>query len=140
MESSNCITILRTHADEIYAYARGALPEECCGLVGGRGQTSARVYPLRNAAANPRTSYEAHPEELFAAQKNMRRGGEKLLAIYHSHPRAEEPEPSATDVRLAYYPEVVYLIVGFRGRLPVLRGFRLYADERRWERIEFQVK
>jgi proteasome lid subunit RPN8/RPN11 len=43
----------------------------------------------------------------------MRMRGEELLAIYHSHPRDAEPVPSETDVRLAFYPNVVYFIIGF---------------------------
>lgn len=123
----------------MFAHARDVLPEECCGLIGGQGRSSTGVYPLQNTARNPQSRYEARPEELFAAQKAMRVRGEELLAIYHSHPRDAEPEPSETDVRLAYYPEVVYFIIGFNNRFPVLRGFRIYAVERRWEQIEFHI-
>ena len=55
----------------------------------------------------------------------MRERGEQLLAIYHSHPRSTEPQPSATDVRLAYYPSAVYLIVGLGDPEPCLRAFRI---------------
>ena len=114
--------------DEMLAHARRASPEECCGLVGGRAGVASSVYPLRNVAGDALTAYEAAPEELFAAQRRMRAAGEELIGIYHSHPRARDPVPSQTDVKLAFYPSAVYFIIGFaddgRGvpaRLPHLR-------------------
>lgn len=127
--------------EEMLAHARRAAPEECCGLVGGRGARGASVYPLRNAAADPLVAYEAAPEELFAAQRLMRERGEELFAIYHSHPRARDPVPSPTDVKLAFYPSAVYFIIGFdeEGR-GVLRAFRISEREGRWERAEVEMR
>ncbi len=101
------ITLRRAQVDEMFTQARAASPAECCGLVGGRGEQARTIYPLQNVAADPLTAYEGAPVELFAAQRQMRARGEELLAIYHSHPRAREPVPSATDVRLAFYPLAV---------------------------------
>ena len=89
------ILLQSTHAHEIISHARAAAPEECCGLVGGTQGNARTIYRLRNAAADPLTTYEAAPEDLFAAQRSMRERGEQLLAIYHSHPRADTPEPGA---------------------------------------------
>ena len=127
--------------EEMLAHARRVAPEECCGLVGGRAARGASVYPLRNAAADPLVAYEAAPEELFAAQRLMRARGEELFAIYHSHPRARDPVPSPTDVRLAFYPSAVYFIIGFddEGR-GVLRAFRISEREGRWERAEVEIR
>ena len=134
------ILLQSTHAHEIISHARDAAPEECCGLIGGTSQGSAlSIYRMRNAAADPLTTYEAAPEDLFAAQRSMRERGEQLLAIYHSHPRADTPAPSATDVRLAYYPSAVYFIVGLGGEQPNLRAFRISESEGRWEPAEYEV-
>src|SRR4030095_4813888 len=97
------ITLDASHRDQIFAYAREANPHECCGLIGGESGRAKSIYPLRNVAKNSEVSYEAAPQELFTAQRQMRERGEQLLAIYHSHPKSEEPFPSETDVRLAYY-------------------------------------
>jgi proteasome lid subunit RPN8/RPN11 len=134
------ITLLREHVDEMFAHAREMSPEECCGLIGGSHSRARTIYRLRNAAAVPLVGYEAAPEELFAAQRLMRARVEQLLAIYHSHPHSEDPRPSASDVRLAFYPEAVYFIIGFtRGGEGVLGAFRIYEAEGRWERAEFRV-
>ena len=133
------LKLLRRQADQIVAHAQAASPDECCGLIGGADPVAGSLYKLNNIASNPLVTYEAAPEELFAAQRLMRERGEQLLAIYHSHPRAAEPSPSATDVRLAYYPEAIYLIVGLGGAEPVLRAFRISEQKRSWEAVEYEI-
>ena len=133
------IRLQTTHRDEIFACAKETAPAECCGLIGGVGCRVTSIYPLHNVAADPNVSYEAAPEDLFAAQRQMRDRGEELLAIYHSHPRSAEPAPSETDVRLAYYPQAVYFIIGLAGPKPVARAFRISEREERWEEVEYVI-
>ena len=135
------ITLQRAHLEEMYAHARAAAPEECCGLVGGLVETgrARTIYRLRNTAADPRVAYEAAPQELFAAQRSMRERGEQLLAIYHSHPRSLDPVPSEADVRLAYYPAAIYFIIGLGEEDAMLRAFRLLEREGQWERIDYTI-
>src|SRR5229473_1058331 len=133
------LTLSKSHFREMVEHARQAAPHECCGLIGGNGARIQTVYPLRNVAAEPLVTYEAAPEDLFAAQRAMRDRGEQLLAIYHSHPRSNDPQPSETDVRLAYYPSAVYFIVGLGDKKPCLRAFRISEREGRWERAEYEV-
>ena len=133
-------TLTLPQVDKIFACARDAAPDECCGLIGGEADGTARsIYSLRNVAADKVVSYEAAPEDLFAAQRQMRERGEELLAIYHSHPESADPRPSETDVRLAYYPNAVYLIVGLAGPQPVMRAFRISEREERWEEVEYAI-
>ncbi len=134
------LVITNEQLNEIIAHAREESPHECCGLIGGPADGAAQsIYRARNVATNPRVGYEAAPEDLFAAQRAMRERGEQLLAVYHSHPNAVNPEPSATDVRLAYYPTAVYLIVGLGGLEPCLRAFGISEREQRWEALELQI-
>ena len=133
------ITLLAAHVNELYEHARKAAPAECCGLVGGAIEGRAQnVYRLANIAADPLVAYEAAPEELFAAQREMRARDEELLAIYHSHPRSAEPAPSETDVRLAFYPAATYFIIGLGQPQPVMRAFRIIEPEQRWEQVEYE--
>jgi proteasome lid subunit RPN8/RPN11 len=133
--------LLRTsQLEDILAHARQAQPSECCGLVGGAedGRTQS-IYRLRNIASNPEVAYEAAPDELFAAQRLMREREERLLAIYHSHPRSIVPSPSETDVRLAYYPSATYLIAGLAGSNPVVKAFQISEQEQRWQEVEYGI-
>jgi len=104
-----------------------------------RGGKATTIYSLRNVARDTNVSYEAAPEDLFSAQRQMRERGEELLAIYHSHPRSADPFPSQTDVRLAYYPQAVYFIIGLAGPLPVIRAFRISEREEQWEEVEYAI-
>ena len=135
------IILSPSQLNEIFAFAKQAAPDECCGLISGNNDGRAlRIYPLRNVAGDKNVSYEAAPEDLFAAQRQMRERGESLLGIYHSHPRAAEPEPSPTDVRLAYYPTAIYFIIGLAGDHPVMRAFRISERDARWEQVEYEVR
>jgi [CysO sulfur-carrier protein]-S-L-cysteine hydrolase len=107
-------------------------------LIGGTNNRTQTVYRTRNIAGDPLITYEAAPEDLFAAQRGMRARGQQLLAIYHSHPRAKVPEPSPTDVRLAYYPSAVYLIVGLGNHEPCVRAFQI-NQRTGWQPIEYQL-
>jgi proteasome lid subunit RPN8/RPN11 len=134
------LALSQIHIDEIFAHAREASPHECCGLIGGTSEGVAKtIYRTRNVAPDPLIAYEAAPEGLFAAQRAMRARGEQLIAIYHSHPGSNDPKPSETDVRLAYYPAAVYLIVGLGYPQPSLRAFRISESEGRWEPAEYEI-
>jgi proteasome lid subunit RPN8/RPN11 len=134
------IQLRREHVEAMIAHARETAPQECCGLIGGVSETQAgTLYRLRNVTPNPELGYEAAPEDLFAAQRQMRERGEGLLAIYHSHPRAANPNPSETDVRLAYYPSAKYLIIGLGGAVPVIKAFSISEREHHWQQVEYEI-
>jgi len=62
------ISIQQSHVDEIIDHAQHDAPRECCGLIGGKSANTQTVYPLRNTATDPLVTYEASPEDLFAAR------------------------------------------------------------------------
>ena len=112
----------------LLAHAQAEAPNEACGLLVGRGSTVERVYPMENAE-HSRIAYRLNPEEQYRVFMEMEEAGQEMVAIYHSHPRSPA-YPSARDVQLAFYPEVVYVIVSLTepGR-PVWRAFRIQEGE-----------
>ncbi len=102
----------RALLDEIVAHAVGDAPNECCGLVVGRGGTATAAHALENLAASP-FRFDIDGRELIAyafADEEAEEDG--LVAIYHSHTRSD-PYPSQTDVNFAAgWPGVEWLIVG----------------------------
>jgi proteasome lid subunit RPN8/RPN11 len=66
------------------------------------------------------------PVEVLAAFRDLDANGWTLGAIVHSHP-ATPPMPSPTDLREAFYPEALMLIVSFAAVPPVMRAWRLAA-------------
>ena len=114
--------------DRILEQARAEKPNECCGILAGRGETVEQLYPMTNSHHSPVT-YRVDPKEQFAAFKDMRARGIDLLAIYHSHPNSPA-YPSATDVRLAYYSEAVYMILSLQDPdRPVLNAYRIIENK-----------
>src|SRR3954449_47159 len=102
--------ISRELLDDAIAHARADAPNECCGMIASRDGEAVAVHRARNAAASP-LRYEIDGMEQYKIQSAIEDAGLELGAIYHSHPRTE-PEPSQTDINLAFYPEALYVIVG----------------------------
>ena len=134
------LKLTQSHLTALIAHAQESAPEECCGLIGGVASEQAQtIYRMRNVSAHPQVTYEAAPEDLFNSQRQMRERGEQLIAIYHSHPNAISPLPSETDVRLAYYPNAVYIIVGLGGESPIVKAFQISEREQRWQQVEYAI-
>lgn len=122
------LTITRTDYDQIVQHCQDEYPNEACGILAGHDGAVEKIYAMANAEPSP-SFYIMDPQEQFRVLKEMRQTGRELVAIYHSH-TGSQAYPSATDVRLAYYPEAVYLIVTLLDRNnPAARGFTIIDGE-----------
>lgn len=118
------LRLARRLANALLEEARRSLPNECCGLLGGRGGEVTRIFPAANARGSP-TAYEIEPRELFALFRQLRAERLELVGIYHSHPTGDNA-PSARDLESAYYPEAAYVILSPRPEAPrPVRAFLL---------------
>jgi [CysO sulfur-carrier protein]-S-L-cysteine hydrolase len=122
------------------AHAVAELPLECCGLLAGRRDAGGelrvtRHYPLGNAAASP-VEYESDPASMFAADKDMRRNGWDVLAVYHSHPTSP-PIPSRKDLARRYGDGVADLIISLQAAQPEVRGW--WLGNTAYEAADWQV-
>jgi proteasome lid subunit RPN8/RPN11 len=98
-------------------------PYEVCGLLGVRPDGSLKHYPIDNAERSV-TYYTMEPNQLLRAMREIEDEGWEF-AIYHSHTHTQA-YPSATDIRLAAYPEATYLIVTLQDRdHPDIRAFSI---------------
>lgn len=97
--------------DGMVAHARLELPFEACGYLAEKEGVVSTYVALTNTdqAAD---HFSMDPAEQFAAVKQMRADGERLRAVYHSHP-ATPARPSAEDIRLALDPAISYVIISF---------------------------
>jgi proteasome lid subunit RPN8/RPN11 len=98
-------------------------PLECCGILAGKGRTVHRIYEMRNADGS-RISYIMAPEEQLEVFMEIERDDLDLVAIYHSHPHTI-PFPSEKDVRLAFSPDVAYIIISLKDGGTSVKGFRM---------------
>jgi proteasome lid subunit RPN8/RPN11 len=118
--------------DQIVAHLRTALPAEGCGLLATQvdhhqSERARRFYPGTNLEASA-TSYTMDPLEVVAALKDIDANGWRLGAIVHSHPLTP-PTPSQTDLRLAFYPGALMVIVSFAASLPDICAWRVSSAE-----------
>jgi len=92
------------------AHARGQLPNEASGLLGGSlaGGRAASYHPARSSEASP-LRYSIDAEDLVQIMFAIERSGEELVAIFHSHTDSSA-SPSATDRRTAMYPDQFHVI------------------------------
>ena len=115
--------IARSLLDQIIAQARAEAPDECCGMIASVDGEAVAVHPAENKAHSP-LRYEIDGMEQYRIQTAIEDAGHDLGAIYHSHTRSA-PEPSQTDINLAFYPDALYIIVGVAGEEDDVRAWRI---------------
>lgn len=102
-------------------------PYEVCGLLGIADDGTIHHFPITNDERSM-TYYVMNPKDLLRAMRTIE-DDEMELVIYHSHTHTQA-YPSATDVRLAAYPEATYAIVTLQDRdAPDIRAFRILDGE-----------
>ena len=119
--------------DEIISHARQGLPEEVCGYLAGSGREVTKQFRLTNIDhSNEHFSFD--PAEQFQVVREARKLGLQILANYHSHP-ATPARPSEEDIRLAFDPNISYVIVSLAAELPDIKSFRIQKGEVEKEEI-----
>lgn len=141
------LTIPQHILDDMVAHARELDPYECCGLLAGKNGAASHQYRITNTVANDTTALQVFegaqvkrlgdlvdttraevaffmdPKEMLAALKDMRERQLEITVIYHSHP-CSPAFPSSTDIGLAYYPDVAYLIISLEHKSrPDIRAY-----------------
>lgn len=90
--------------------ARGAMPEEACGLLRGRGDRIEDATVTDNVALDRIHRFEIDPTDLFAALRDERAGGMAIVGYWHSHPNGLAM-PSTSDADMAAPDGKLWLIV-----------------------------
>ncbi len=113
---------------EAVGHARRDYPNECCGLIAGLpiqgGFRAERIYQMENVEHSP-LAYRLDPREQLKIFDEIDDAGLELISIYHSHTHSPA-YPSATDIRLAYYPDSYYVIISLSDPdAPDIRAFSI---------------
>lgn len=117
------ITIQKNIIDEISAFAITELPNEACGYLAGNLNVITKAYLLTNIDKSPE-HFSFDPAEQFKAVKDARSEGIELLANFHSHP-STPARPSIEDIRLAYDPNILYVIISLLADRPDIKAFQI---------------
>ena len=114
----------RSLYDEMISHCLQGYPLEACGILAGREGSVEKVYHMKNADKSA-VSYTMDPMELLQVTKAIRQEQREMVGIFHSHV-ASQPYPSKTDVNLAFYPEVIYVIISLKERKsPIAKGYKI---------------
>ena len=118
----------KQHADAMVAHSLEDDPNECCGILGGKDGQVLQLFRMTNVEHSP-FRYSMDGKEMLKVLNQIDDNGWELLAIYHSHTHTAA-YPSATDVRLATWPEAFYLLVSLMDKTkPDLRAFHIVDGE-----------
>jgi proteasome lid subunit RPN8/RPN11 len=120
-------------------HAYDGLPDEACGLLGGRSDrgTVEVFVPVRNADASSRT-YSIGPDGFAAAEAVLDPLGLDIVGVMHSHTHTDA-YPSPTDVDKGDNPLLEgwhFVIVSLRADAPTLRSYRFVDRDSREEVVE----
>lgn len=121
------VIVREEHISRMVEHARSEAPLEACGIVAGKEGVVQRVYPTVNIAENS-LRYRVAPQQQLDIFMEIEERGWEILGIYHSHPKGPA-YPSATDVKLAFYPDCVYFIISLAGDSPKVCAFRIVEGE-----------
>ncbi len=109
--------------DQIVDHAKRDAPIEVCGYLAGKGGVITRHYELTNVDQSEE-HFSFDPKEQFATVKSARAEGLEIYAVYHSHP-ATPARPSQEDIRLAYDPNISYVIVSLAEGKQDVKAFHI---------------
>lgn len=131
------LCLSKEQASQLIEHSKRESPNEACGILAGKEGRVEKAYQMANAERSPEI-FLMDPKEQFKVMKDIRSSGLEMVGIYHSHLKTEA-YPSSHDVKLAYYPEVSYLIVSIKDKdNPRLRSFKIVEGEITEEEVKIE--
>lgn len=124
-------------ARQVFAHAKESYPNEACGMILARPGQKPRAAAISNVDPHPQSGYVADPAQLARVLSSGAAAGERIEAIYHSHPTSPAI-PSERDITDWAYPDSVMLIVGRAGAEYGLTGWRVGGG--RVDRVEVAIQ
>jgi [CysO sulfur-carrier protein]-S-L-cysteine hydrolase len=113
--------LTQAQIEQIIQHLEACLPEEGCGVIGGRDGKAEVIFPVTNELHSP-VRYSMDPLEQLEKMIWIEDHGLDLQAIFHSHPVGPET-PSETDIAEFFYPGTVTLIFSKASGQWRARGF-----------------
>ena len=113
---------------EIISHELNNDPNESCGILQGKGNTTTRFHKLKNIHEAPQNRYTIDPIELMNTEKICDDEDEAIIGFMHSHTHTQA-YPSETDVKNALtsgYLDQIYVIVSLVEKArPIVKAFSL---------------
>jgi proteasome lid subunit RPN8/RPN11 len=115
------IKIPQSAYNEMILHALKDKPLEACGYLAGLNGEVTYAIPMKNIDES-HEHFSFDPQEQFDVFKKTQKEGLRLIGVYHSHPETPA-RPSEEDIRLAYDPNVSYVIVSLADTEPDVKSF-----------------
>ena len=113
------------HWQQMIDHARACLPEEACGILGGKWDQVEVVIAITNEL-HLSGRFRMAPEEQVKAFCQLEEMGMDLIGLFHSHPNGPG-EPSPLDLKEFAYPGVPVVVCYPVEREWNARGFHIDA-------------
>ncbi|MDR1460797.1 MAG: M67 family metallopeptidase [Campylobacteraceae bacterium] len=128
------IKIPKNIYEAIIKHAKTKAPIEACGYLAGIYEEAKVLYEMTNAD-NSEEHFSFHPKEQFEVFKKANELKLRLIACYHSHP-VTPARPSEEDIKLAYDPNISYIIISLAKDIPDIKSFKIKNGEVTKEDVE----
>jgi proteasome lid subunit RPN8/RPN11 len=109
------------------AHGRREEPNEACGYLASKDGIVSRHFELTNIDAAP-DHYSMDPAQQFATIRQIRNESMQVAGVYHTHPDTPA-RPSMEDIRLAYAPDLVYIIVSLMAGVEPVLAYKINQGE-----------
>lgn len=121
------LKIERKILDAMLAHGRREEPNEACGYLAAKDGVICHHFELTNIDAAP-DHYSMDPKEQFNTIRHIREMGMEVAGVYHSHPETPA-RPSVEDMRLAYDPNMTYVIVSLMAGVDPVLAYKINKGE-----------
>lgn len=129
------------HVQTIEQEAAKSFPDECCGLLIGKGAdtiTVTDVVPSANLAESS-DSFLVDPQLQFDWIRKVRGTDRRIVGPYHSHPNGRA-EPSQHDADMALEPGQIWVIVPTVDGSPSdLKAYEVTADTGAFKPVTIRI-
>ena len=119
---------------QIKAHAKDSFPIEACGYLASKDGEVVEIYKMINTD-NSEEHFSFDPQEQINVFLDSKAKGLKLDGVYHSHPYTPA-RPSEEDIKLAYDPNLSYVIASLAEDEIVVKSFRIANGQVLQEDIE----
>ncbi|MFV8827455.1 Mov34/MPN/PAD-1 family protein [Alkalihalobacterium sp. APHAB7] len=125
--SSNIIFRLKKEVyKQMVEHCKNEIPLEACGLISGKNLMGLSCWPVPNEEKSS-VRFAISEDVLKDTFNNMKKKGERLTGIFHSHPTTRA-YPSFYDIKNHTYPNVVYIIISLVKKEPVVNCFLIHKN------------
>jgi [CysO sulfur-carrier protein]-S-L-cysteine hydrolase len=109
------------------AHVQRCIPEEACGILGGRENRVEYALPVTNELHSP-VRFKMAPEEQLKAFMWLEQNGLDMVGYYHSHPTGPD-HLSETDLAQFFYPGVALVLLYPKDSIWIIKGFIIKEND-----------